>query len=184
MKKLKNPWSPFRFQSVLVAVYAPVLETPALHLLYHSLIQDLEAETAMTYLLFCSHNHNHLVKHLQWPIVFPKLNQLLACSNANKALIYFSCCQADQLQRPFSLPIYLLVSVSEFNVNEFNACSFASVLIFIKFIAGFCHEGQLIVELELKSHLQQMLPIAGVCYEYMAGSMIDHGASCLLVYQC
>lgn len=46
------------------------------------------------------------------------------------------------------------------------------------------HEGQLIVELELKSHLEQMLFIAGVWYEYIAALMIDHSASCLLVYQC
>lgn len=54
----------------------------------------------------------------------------------------------------------------------------------IKSIARqFDHEGKLIIELEPKSHLEQMLSIAGVCYEYMAGSMIDHRASCLLVYQ-
>lgn len=46
------------------------------------------------------------------------------------------------------------------------------------------HEDQLIVELELKSHLEQMLSIAGVWYECIAALMIDHHASCLLVYQC
>lgn len=56
-------------------------------------------------------------------------------------------------------------------------------LFIIHFIARQCgHEGQFTVELELKSNLEQRLFIAG--YEYMAGSMIDHRSSYLLIYQC
>lgn len=76
----------------------------------------------------------------------------------------------------------LTVSVSSpVQTSSLSFLCYPEVLFFFCF---FLSRGQLDPELELKSHLKQMLPINTVQYKYMATPMIDHRSSCLLVYQC